>query len=310
MNEPAKPIIAAIEAGGTKVQVAVGTEWNPSAYRTIETTNDPTETMAQVLAAIDECAAGRVIDGIGIASFGPIDVNLQSKHYGVIGVTPKPGWQGFDYRGFFSSHLKAPVVIDTDVNAAALAEYHMGNHNTEGGLAYATIGTGIGAGIVAAGSVRNGSRHPEVGHIPLRRHPNDSAITSVCPFHPDCAEGLASGLSVLARWGSTLSELLDSSAHREEVLNVMGDYLGQIAMSILLHHQPSTIVLGGGVMERAELFTATRNALRRQLGGYFPNLNSDTAIEQLLAPPTLAPVSGTAGAFLLGLQAAANGRIS
>ncbi|MCH1553553.1 MAG: ROK family protein, partial [Luminiphilus sp.] len=204
MNESAKPVIAAIEAGGTKVQVAVGTDWNPSAYLTIQTTNNPIETMTQALVAIDECAAGRAIDGIGIASFGPIDVNSQSGQYGVIGATPKPGWQGFDYRGFFGSHLKAPVVIDTDVNAAALAEYHMGNHNIEGGLAYATIGTGIGAGIVAAGSVRNGSRHPEIGHIPLRRHPNDSAFKGVCPFHADCAEGLASGPAVMARWGSTL----------------------------------------------------------------------------------------------------------
>ena len=310
MNESAKPVIAAIEAGGTKVQVAVGTEWDPSAYLTIQTTNDPIETMAQALAAIDESAAGRVIDGIGIASFGPIEVNPQSDHYGVIGVTPKAGWQGFDYRGFFGSHLKTPVVIDTDVNAAALAEYHMGSHNTDGGLAYATIGTGIGTGIVVAGSVRNGSRHPEIGHIPLRRYPNDSTFTSVCPFHPDCAEGLASGPAVMARWGNNLSDLLDSSAHRDEVLDVMGDYLGQIAMSILLHHQPSTIVLGGGVMERTELITATRNALMGHLGGYFPDLDNNAAIEQLLVPPTLAPVAGTAGAFLLGLRAASNDKIS
>ena len=147
MNASAKPVIAAIEAGGTKVQVAVGTEWDPSAYLKLQTTNDPIETMVQVLAAIDQCAAGRAIDGIGIASFGPIDVNPQSSQYGVIGVTPKKGWQGFDYRGFFVSHLEAPVAIDTDVNAAALAEYHMGNHATQGGLAYATIGTGIGVGI-------------------------------------------------------------------------------------------------------------------------------------------------------------------
>ena len=310
MNASAKPVIAAIEAGGTKVQVAVGTEWDPTAYRTIQTTNDPIETMAQALAAIDKCAGGRAIDGIGIASFGPIDVNPQSSQYGVIGVTPKAGWQGFDYRDFFSSHFKAPVVIDTDVNAAAFAEFHMGSHNIDGGLAYTTIGTGIGVGIVSAGSVRNGSRHPEIGHIPLRRHPNDSAFASVCSFHPDCAEGLASGPAVVARWGRTLSELLDSSSDRDEVLDVMSDYLGQIAMSILLHHQPSTIVLGGGVMERAELLTTTRNALKRQLGGYFPDLDNDTAIEQLLAPPALAPVSGTAGAFLLGLQAATNRTIS
>ncbi|MAV73557.1 MAG: fructokinase [Halieaceae bacterium MED-G27] len=310
MNESAKPVIAAIEAGGTKVQVAVGSDWAPSAYRTIHTTNDPIETMAQALAAIDECSAGKAIDGIGIASFGPIEVNPHSDHYGVIGVTPKTGWQGFDYRNFLGSRLEAPVAIDTDVNAAALAEYHLGNHSTEGGLAYATIGTGIGVGIVSEGSVQNGSRHPEIGHIPLRRHPNDRAFTSVCPFHPDCAEGFASGPAVIARWGRSLSDSLDSSAHRSEVLDVMGDYLGQIAMSIVLHHQPSTIVLGGGVMESAELLTVTRKALKRQLGGYFPELDNGTAIEQLLAPPTLAPVSGTAGAFLLGLQAATNGKIS
>ena len=61
MNESAKPVIAAIEAGGTKVQVAVGTDWDQSAYRTIQTTNDPIETMAQALEAIDECAGGRAI---------------------------------------------------------------------------------------------------------------------------------------------------------------------------------------------------------------------------------------------------------
>ena len=96
--------------------------------------------------------------------------------------------------------LGVPVALETDVNAAALAEAAAGAGRGADPVAYLTVGTGIGLGVVAAGRALHGLLHPEAGHLRLRREPDDGFAGS-CPLHGDCWEGLASGPAVAGPLG-------------------------------------------------------------------------------------------------------------
>ncbi len=63
------------------------------------------------------------VDALGIGTFGPIDINPNSRTYGYILDTPKPGWSGTDVKGFFERELGIPVAMTTDVNASCYGEY-------------------------------------------------------------------------------------------------------------------------------------------------------------------------------------------
>src|SRR5579884_1750863 len=133
----------AIEAGGTKFICATGS--GPADLRDVQRieTTTPRETLAAVLNYFRSRAAG--LRGIGIACFGPLDLTPTSPTYGFISTTPKPGWAWTDLAGTLSHGLGLPVAIDTDTNAAALAEQRWGAAQGLDPFAYLTVGTGIGA---------------------------------------------------------------------------------------------------------------------------------------------------------------------
>ena len=191
-------MLGAIEAGGTKCVLAVGSAAGVIKARHVIATRDPQTTLAEAAAWIG--AQGH-IDALGIASFGPVDLDPQSATWGHIGKTPKPGWTGHDLAGYFQRRLGVPVGLDTDVNGAALAEYHHGSGRGARSLAYVTVGTGIGGGLIIDGQPVHGAAHPEMGHIFPRRAADDQDFAGICPYHGDCLEGLASGLAIMTRWG-------------------------------------------------------------------------------------------------------------
>ena len=297
------PQLVAIEAGGTKFVVAVGTNHEDARVTTIAT-ETPERTLSAVLAFIKEAASTRPIAGIGIASFGPLGVDAASGNYGVIGSTPKPHWSGVNYLKALST-LNAPIVIDTDVNGAALAEALLGVGKGNRRVAYVTIGTGIGIGFTDEGVISNGSRHPEAGHILLPPHPDDPLPGGICPFHKGCLEGLASGPSIHERWGQSLSELIaNKAASAEQAIALQAHYLGIMCSNLSLMNAPDVIVLGGGVSQTPGLIDAVRAATLSHLNGYLDDLSKPEAIEHLVQPAALAPHSGLVGAFMLAHRAA------
>ncbi len=195
-------MIGGIEAGGTKFVLAVGPAPTEIAARHVIATRTPAETLAE---ASDWFAAQGRIDALGIASFGPVDLDPTSPTWGHITRTPKPGWSDCDLAGHFARALGVPVGFDTDVNGAALAEaeYGLGHGAGRGlaSLAYITVGTGIGGGLVLDGKPVHGAAHPEMGHVFVRREAGDTDFAGHCPIHGDCLEGLASGPAIIARFG-------------------------------------------------------------------------------------------------------------
>ena len=287
--------IAAIEAGGTKFVVTVS-HGNALGRRTTIQTSDAGATLGAVIEVIKAELTGNRLDAIGIASFGPIDIDPVSTSFGKIGATPKQGWAGVNLREYFQQAFNCPVGIESDVNGAALAEAAWGIDRPINHLAYVTVGTGVGVGIVHNGSISNGTSHPEIGHIRIPRHTEDAAFAGVCPFHSDCLEGLASGPAIFERWQATLSDLDPHHAAH----NIEAFYLGQLAANIALHHRPEVIIFGGGVSQTSGLIPRIRKECQSALGSYLPALDSSDAIASLIQPPRLGTDSGIRGAYMLG----------
>lgn len=129
--------------------------------------------------------------------------------------------------------MGVPAGFTTDVNGAALGESVLGAAKGLDSCLYITVGTGIGAGAVVKGNLLEGWSHPEMGHILVRRHPDDH-YEGACPYHHDCLEGLAAGAAIEARWGQKGKELSD----RPEVWEMEADYLAQALMQYVLIVSP------------------------------------------------------------------------
>ena len=294
----ATPLFAAIETGGTKCLVSVGRDPNTATRHRIETTYPDETANAIELIILDEIGRD-TLDAIGIASFGPLNVDVESSDYGRIGPTPKPLWEGFNLRSHLQRRFDCPVISESDVNGAALAEAawqldHPINH-----VAYVTVGTGIGVGVVQNHTIANGLSHPEIGHIRVKKHATDHAFPGVCPFHGDCLEGLASGPAIDSRWGASLSDL--GAEHPALALEAF--YLGQLAVSLILHHRPEVIIIGGGVSQTPMLLERMRTECLALLGDYLPELACADSMAKLITPPRLGEDSGILGAFMLAQRA-------
>ena len=254
-----------IEAGGTKILCAIGS--GPDDLQEIEriSTTTPDTTLGLVAGYVERQAAAHDISALGLASFGPLDLTTDSPTFGYLTTTPKQGWQGTDLLTPLRQVLDVPMAIDTDVNGAGLAELRWGAGVGLDSLAYITVGTGIGVGLITGGRTVTGLAHPEGGHLLVRRHADDS-FAGRCPTHGDCLEGLASGPAWLERWGKTSEDMTDEE--REAAYGIQAHYLGQLIMSLVLIASPQRIVLGGGVMAADGLIDRVRAAAVSLLNDY------------------------------------------
>jgi alpha-1,6-mannosyltransferase len=284
------PVVAAIELGGTKINLAVGEHPDKlTATATVPTTTSE-DTMAAIEAFLD-MHKGK-FNAIGIASFGPVSLDTASGNWGSITDTTKPGWSDTPIAARLSERYGVPIAFDTDVNGAALGEYRWGAlAGCSVGL-YLTIGTGVGGGVVIDGKPLHGLVHPEMGHVRVKRTEGDG-FAGTCPFHGDCLEGLVAGPAVLARLGKTLSEVARDDQGRMQVI----DDLGQALATLVMVLSPERIVIGGGVAKSPHFHEDVHARLRHWLGGYVAHA-AITRGEYLLAPK-LGDRAGIAGGIAL-----------
>jgi fructokinase len=283
-----------IEAGGTKFVCAVGSSPDTMSEAVVIPTTDPATTLKNVIAYFREAGSPCAF---GIASFGPADVDPNSPRWGTILATPKPGWSNVDIRGTIAGAFGVPAGFDTDVNGAVLAEARWGAAADVAVAAYVTVGTGIGAGVSVSGNAIHGKRHTEAGHFFPRRHPADLEFSGWCPFHADCFEGLASGPAIERRWGKPLSQLpQDHVAHE-----VIGFYLGQLAVALIATTAADAVIFGGGVLKTPGLLERIRTAAVKLNAGYLAN---DDDIPGMIREPALGTKAGLLGALLLAQRAA------
>ena len=287
-------LFGAIEAGGTKFVCAIGTEQGNILEKVIIPTSTPDKTLAQVIAFFKD----KPIQALGVGSFGPIDPNLDSPTYGYITKTPKPNWSDYNLIGVLKQHFDLPIGFDTDVNGAALGELNWGAAKGLSSSLYITVGTGIGAGAVIEGNRVHGLLHPEMGHISVRRHPDDN-YQGTCPFHGDCLEGLAAGPAIEKRWG----ELANTLPVEHQAWEMEAYYLAQALVNYILILSPEKIIMGGGVMKQAHLFPLIRQKVKEMLNGYVSKAEILTHIDHYIVPPLLGDNAGICGGIALAIKA-------
>ncbi|WEK53689.1 MAG: ROK family protein [Candidatus Cohnella colombiensis] len=286
--------IGAVEAGGTKIVCGIGNEEGEILERISFPTVKPEETVRQIIAYFQD----KQVEAIGVGSFGPINIDVNSLQYGYVTTTPKPGWSNYPFLPELKKALHVPFGWDTDVNAAALGEATWGAAKGLESCLYYTIGTGVGVGVYTEGKLVHGLIHPEGGHILTRRHPEDT-YGGFCPYHGDCLEGMTAGPAIEGRWGIKGSELdVDHKAWEFTAF-----YIGQAVAGAILMLSPQKVILGGGVMHQEQLFPLIREQVRRNLNGYVSSPALAEHIDTYIVAPGLGDNAGLAGSLALGLRA-------
>ena len=276
-------MFGSIEAGGTKFVCAIGDE----KLNILERIEIPTKTPEETLPKVIEFFQTHPVQALTVGSFGPIDVDEQSQNYGSIQATPKVAWKGFNYLEALAT-LNVPLYITTDVNAAAYGEY-IADENIKS-CTYFTVGTGVGAGYVKDGNIINGVNHPEMGHMIVKKHPEDT-YPGYCIFHQDCLEGLACGPTIYERTKVEGQAL----PFDHVVFDYIAYYLAQAAYNITLIQSPEKIIFGGGVSQKTQLIEKVRTEFAKLMGGYIEIENLDTYI----TTPLLNNNAGTIGCLAL-----------
>ena len=296
MSPERGPLYGGVEGGGTKFVCVVGTGPDDVRAEARLATTSPEETIGQAVAFFRDAQARLgPLAGIGIGSFGPVDLAPSSRTFGFITSTPKPGWKNVDLAGPFRHALGLPVAFDTDVNAAAVGEWRWGAARNLDTFVYLTIGTGIGGGGLVGGQLMHGLVHPEMGHLRLPRDAAADPFPGACPFHGDCLEGLASGPALLERWGRAAETL--PPEHAGWALEAR--YLALALVNFICTLSPQRIVMGGGVMEQSHLFPLVRRDVKALLNDYVqaPAILED--IDDYIVPPALGGRAGVLGALAL-----------
>ena len=302
-SEP-QGLIGAIEAGGTKFVLALAAPDGALLAQERLPTLTPEETMPQVVAFFRDAAArhGPIV-GLGVASFGPVDIDPTSAGYGTITSTPKPGWSGMRFHDWLAP-LGVPLRVDTDVNGAALGEWMAGAGRGCRTVAYTTVGTGIGTGVVHDGRSLAGFTHYESGHIRVAHDPAHDPFPGTCPYHGDCLEGLACGPAIAARYGMPFEEMVDPTA----AVGLIAGYLADLATALVLLHAPDRLVFGGGVMKAPGMLAALRRETELRLGKYVSGPAGEPGLENYIVAPGLGDLAGITGAVALGRMSVAQER--
>jgi fructokinase len=294
-----KRLYGGIEAGGTKFVCMIATGPDEVVEEKRFPTTGPDETIKQTNSFFAPYARRGELAAVGIASFGPVDLNPASPTYGYITTTPKTDWNNVDLHGCVSRALDLPVVLDTDVNAAALGEHYWTvENNLLDPFVYITVGTGIGVGVLANGRPVHGLVHIEAGHFAIPHDRQKDPFPGSCPYHGDCLEGLGSGTAINRRWGKNAEALPDS----HPAWGLESEYIALALINLIYAYSPQRIVLGGGVSQHAGLHEIVRRKVQQGLNGYIQSPMLLKAIDEYIVPPSLGNRSGVLGAIAMAID--------
>lgn len=274
-------IVLGIDIGGTKSIVAAADgDGHIISEAKISTPRD--EGPEGVLAVIefslrqilhDEGLSHRDVSAVGVGCGGPLDADR-----GVILTAPNlPGWDNFPIGEVLRRALSAPVYLDNDTNLAGLGEARRGAGGGVEHLAYFNIGTGIGGAILIGGRPYRGCGNAgEFGHQVIL----PDGPPCLCGRY-GCLESLASGTSIariaweqlFSRKESAIADIAGTiesitavhvaeAARRGdplalEIWRATGEYLGIGVANVVNILNPGRVILGGGVMQAADLLLDT-----------------------------------------------------
>lgn len=282
-------MFGSIEFGGTKIRCAIIDENGNLIDQIRISTSKPEINIKE----IEEFYKNKKIAALGVGAFGPIDINKNSTSYGVIKNTPKKEWIDFSLLKNLSMIIDTKIEIVTDVGLSAIGEYNDGAGKNYQSMLYLTIGTGIGGAYIQDGKIINGLSHPEMGHIDIARDPDDH-VKSVCMYHDNCLEGLASGPSIKERKGIEATQI----DINDLVFDTTSNYIAKALYTYSLILRPNVIILGGGLMNKDGFIQKVRDKFDKLKGDYIDLPSS----ESYIVKPKLGDDSALVGGYYLAKQ--------
>lgn len=301
-------MVGAIDIGGTKIAIGLVTR----AGRVAGAVQFPTQPGQPYVESLDHIEHAlrdlMAVHAVGLAGLG-IGMTGRLNADGVL--TPNaflPLWSGRSPARDLASRFGVPAAIENDADAAALAEHRWGVGSGVERLVFVTVSTGIGGGIVLGGRLYRGvgGAHPEIGH-----HVIDPIGPACFCGARGCWEVMASG-TALASWvrqlgggqngeelGWDARQVCDQAERGHPVAQAavaqVGRYLGIGIANLMTLFAPDCIVLGGGLMQRWDLFRGEVMGVVQQPGRLVPWQAIHLIRSQLTHP-------GLAGAAAVGLQ--------
>lgn len=282
-------MFGSIEFGGTKIRCAIFDEEGNLTDQIRINTIKPDANMKE----IETFYKNKKIESFGVGAFGPIDINEKSISYGVIQNTPKKDWIGFNLLRNLEEITNTNIGLVTDVGLSAIGEYNQGAGKNFYSMLYLTIGTGIGGAYIQQGKILSGLSHPEMGHIEVPREADDK-VKSVCIYHENCLEGLASGPSIKERKGIEATGV----DINDRVFTITSKYIAKALYTYSLILRPNVIILGGGLMNKDGFIEKVRNEFDIIKGNYIDLPNS----ELYIVKPELGDDSALVGGYYLAKQ--------
>lgn len=266
-----------VDLGGTTVKIGLfDTEGTVLDKWEIPTRKE--DSGSKILPDIAQAVLGKIaerqiakedVTGVGIGVPGPVDDN------GVVHMAVNLGWGIINVNEVLGGLLQLPVRAGNDANVAALGEMWCGGGKGCSDMVLATLGTGVGGGIIVNGKIVTGATGAggEIGHIHIK---DDEPDACGCGGH-GCLEQYASatGIARLANRklaATTQDSVLRAAKERGavsaktvfdavkngdalacEIAEEFGDYLGKGLAAIACVVNPEVIVLGGGVSKAGEI---------------------------------------------------------
>jgi fructokinase len=319
--------VAAVEGGGTTFCIAVAQLHADGAKIThrisIDSSHeDPQRTLFECATFLEGSKPPGGYHALGIATFGPVGLNPSQKTYGsILPSSPKKAWRNVNIlkplvKACQGKARKLAVKVDTDCNAPAWAEHEL--LNKEGirisSLAYVTVGTGVGVGLVVNDVPVHGRMHPEGGHVPVHplegdTFPGYSWGINHSPFGgKHTVEGIASSVALTERLHhhgqgprttgdrNILSDLDDD----HEIWDHAANAIANLCVTLLLTVSIEQIILGGGVLNRNGLMEKVRKQTVKLMNGY---VELPDAMSELIHSSAWGDEAGLMGAIFLAQKA-------
>lgn len=251
--------VAAFDVGGTNIGYGVLTKQGDILYKAkmaTDVSGGGRAVLRQIKDTINKLQRNHGINGIAVSTAGQID---KQKGFVIYATDSLPGYTGLHIKSELETAFDLPVMVDNDVNCAALGEYWKGAARSADDFLCMTIGTGIGGAIIQGGQVYHGAAYSagEFGHMTL--YPGGSACA--CGDY-GCYECYASSRALKKRAqadiqdGISLPGLFERAKSGDgESEAVIDEWVDDVALGLktLVHiFNPALIVIGGGVSEQGD----------------------------------------------------------
>jgi glucokinase len=288
-------LIGAVDIGGTKIAVGIIEDDG----RVVCRRESPTEAergysvgLQKITKMLREVSAqsNEKMRGIGVGSTGMLDP-IRGEW---LDVDFLPGWEGESPVEDLSREFGLSVAMENDGDAGALAEAYWGAGKGKSRVVYVTVGTGIGGGIVLDGKLYRGvaRSHPEIGHHVMEASGPEctcglrgcwEALAAGCSmekwYAENCPEEDRNGEPVTARGICELAR--NGNAFAKQAVEREGTYLGLGLANLIGMFVPEIIVLGGGMMQSADLYLGKIREVIRSGCRFVPAEKTEIALSSL-----------------------------